>query len=118
MKLFRILGPLLRRNPRGGQQARGSGFSLRENWWVLLFCAAAGVLYLQGMREKESVYADLQKRLCVVQSELHLASSEREELLRQIHSQSDPDWIEIVLMKRLGLVPEGQTKVYFEKAQP
>lgn len=37
----------------------------------------------------------------------------QEDLLREIASQNDPSWIELVLMDKLGLVPEGQTKVHF-----
>jgi hypothetical protein len=39
---------------------------------------------------------------------------QREELLLNIQSQSDSTWVELILMKRLGLVPEGKTKVYFD----
>jgi len=91
---------------------------LRDNWWVIAFVCVAGALYWQGIREKESVYKDLVRRIGIVKEDLRIASLEKEELLRQIQSQSDPEWIELVLMKRLGLVPEGQTKVYFEKTQP
>ena len=40
---------------------------------------------------------------------------EKEDLKLQINSQKDPAWIELTLMKGLGLVPEGQLKVYFTK---
>ncbi len=118
MKAFRTFKALPQRQQRSGRMTCHQYFSVRENWWVLLFCALIALWYWHGMREKESIYADLQNRLGMIHNELQLASSEQEELLRQIHSQSDPAWIELVLMKRLGLVPEGQTKVYFEKAQP
>lgn len=32
----------------------------------------------------------------------------------EINSQSDPAWVELMLMKNLGLVPEGQIKVFFD----
>lgn len=100
---------------RRGERKR---FFLRENGFVIAFTCIAATLYWQGMREKQAVYQDLQSRIGTVKEEVCFASAEREELLRQIQSQSDPEWIELVLMKRLGLVPEGQTKVYFEKTQP
>jgi len=31
----------------------------------------------------------------------------------RIASQNDPDWIELVLMKKLGVVPKGKIKVRF-----
>ena len=44
-----------------------------------------------------------------------LALEKQKGLLRQINSQNDPAWIELMLMKEMGLVPEGQTKVFFTK---
>lgn len=41
------------------------------------------------------------------------ASAEQEELMQQINSQSDPLWVQLILMKVLGLVPEGQKKIHF-----
>ena len=37
----------------------------------------------------------------------------QEELKRAIASQGDDQWIELVLMQKLGLVPENHTKVHF-----
>ncbi len=45
------------------------------------------------------------------------ASLQKEELLLQINSQRDPAWLEMVLKRNLGVVPEGQVKVYFKKYQ-
>lgn len=117
MMIFRFVKGLFSKG--SGQKAvRVRRSLLRENWWVVLFLVATGGLYWHGICEKENIYSDLQKRIGSVKEELALASMEKEELLRQLNSQSDPEWIELVLMKRLGLVPEGQIKVYFEKAQP
>ena len=38
----------------------------------------------------------------------------KEDLTLKISSQSDPSWIEQVLMKELGVVPENQIKVHFK----
>jgi hypothetical protein len=38
----------------------------------------------------------------------------QEKLLLTINSQSDPAWIELVLFRELGLVPEGAAKVWFK----
>ena len=102
---------------RSGKIARRK-WSLRENWWVILFIDVASGIYWQGICGKETIYQELQMRKQRANEQLRLASCEHEELLRQIHSQSDPEWMELILKKRLGLVPEGQTKVYFEKTQP
>lgn len=44
--------------------------------------------------------------------------AEQQELILQIESQTDPAWVEMVLKRNLGLVPEGQVKVYFKKGSP
>ncbi len=45
--------------------------------------------------------------------ELAFEKGQHRELLEEIASQEDPAWIERVLIRRLGVVPEGQTKVVF-----
>lgn len=44
-----------------------------------------------------------------------VALAEKGRLELEIHSQSDPLWIQLALMKGLGLVPEGQRKVLFQE---
>jgi len=39
--------------------------------------------------------------------------ADREELRAQIQSQSDPAWVEMILMRELGVVPEGWLKIHF-----
>jgi hypothetical protein len=39
--------------------------------------------------------------------------ADREELCAQIQSQSDPAWVEMILMRELGVVPEGWLKIHF-----
>ncbi|HEY5260120.1 MAG TPA: hypothetical protein VIJ46_05665, partial [Rhabdochlamydiaceae bacterium] len=56
---------------------------------------------------KERLYDLELKRQCVLEV--------KDDLELQIRSQSDPEWIQMTLMKGLGVVPEGQTKVYFKK---
>jgi len=52
-------------------------------------------------------------QLAHAQFEKSEAIKRREALLQQINSESDPAWIELVLMQNLGMVPENQQKVYF-----
>lgn len=60
-------------------------------------------------REEEKLRIKLNELKCDKEREL----AQQEELKREILSQNDETWIELTLMKRLGLVPEGQTKVHF-----
>src|SRR5437867_1248237 len=102
MVIFRVIRDFLCSRSRGGQlrpsRVHGRRSLVRENLWVILFIAMAGGLYCHGMSEKEATYMDLQTRMGCAQNELRFASAEREELLRQIQSQSDPEWIELILM--------------------
>jgi hypothetical protein len=55
----------------------------------------------------------LRVKLTHLQHEKTEALYVQNELQREIASQDDESWIELVLMQKLGLVPEGQIKVHF-----
>lgn len=67
------------------------------------------------MHKKSQVSLELQEKIADLESLKSLMERESEELALQIQSQKDPEWIEMVLKKRLGVVPEGQMKVYFKR---
>lgn len=89
--------------------------TLIGSWWVILFMIFCYMLFEQGFRQRNAEYTKLYEQLLELRSEKENALAVQEDLLMQINSQSDPAWIELTLMKELGLVPEGQTKVYFKK---
>lgn len=89
------------------------GTALFNWWWVALFILVCLLAYEHSAENKNRESATLLVQLKELQSEKEKALLLREELQRQINSQSDPAWIELTLMKVLGLVPEGQTKVFF-----
>jgi hypothetical protein len=91
--------------------------SLKQSWWVFLFLAVSSLFYFHGMHEKNIAYHDLTRRLSELEMEKALALSEHDDLKLQIKSQSDPEWIQLTLMKGLGMVPDGQVKVYFKTAE-
>jgi len=86
-----------------------------QSWWVYLFAAIAYLLFMQGMQKKKEAFQEITKRLEGLSEEKKSALEEREELFLQINSQQDPAYIQMVLMKKLGLVPEGQVKVHFQE---
>jgi hypothetical protein len=88
-----------------------------RSWWMWVVIVFCYLFYSHGIRKKNEQQADLQARLTGLESMQLLALQEREDLLLQINSQSDPDWIELTLKKGLGVVPEGQVKVYFKKEE-
>ena len=84
-------------------------------WWVGVVSLAAGAFYLHARNEKSAAIEKLSFRLQEMEKEKSLSLLQQEELRLQIASQSDPGWIEMVLMRDLGLVPEGWLKVHFQK---
>jgi hypothetical protein len=72
-------------------------------------------MYLHAMKKKRQVLEVLKCQLYALQSEKQFLLEEKQDLKLQINSQKDPAWIELTLMKGLGLVPEGQLKVHFTK---
>lgn len=88
----------------------------RANWWMVTFLSVVALFAWQSSQKRHLVASDLQQRLALVLQERNIAALEHDDLLLQICAQNDPEWVELVLMRRLGLVPEGQVKVYFEKS--
>jgi hypothetical protein len=86
---------------------------IAQNWWVLAFISICGVIYFNSVSKKNEILATLDQHLGALEKEKTAFVEEKEDLLLQINSQSDPNWIQLTLMKGLGLVPEGQLKVYF-----
>lgn len=86
-----------------------------RNWWVALFILLSYLVYSQGVQKKKATLYDLEKRYHELETEKLLALELQDELRLQVRSQNDPAWIEMTLIKGLGLVPDGQRKVYFEK---
>ena len=67
------------------------------------------------MKKKKQIFAEYSFRLGEMDKEKILAAAEKEENHLRISSQSDPAWIEMILMRDLGVVPEGYLKVHFTK---
>lgn len=84
-----------------------------RSWWMWVVIVFCYLLYSHGIRKKQEEQAALEARLQDIEQMQFLALQEKEDLLLQLNSQSDPAWIELTLKKTLGVVPEGQIKVYF-----
>lgn len=80
---------------------------------MVAFVVICGCVYFQSVNKKKLVISSLDNQLVAMDEEKRILQQDKEDLLLQINSQSDPAWIQLTLMKGLGLVPEGQLKVYF-----
>lgn len=85
-----------------------------KSWWVILFLLICYIGYDQGMKKRNKDIYALNLKYNNLLIEKGFIKSEAEDLNLKIHSQSDPAWIELVLMKELGVVPEGKIKVHFK----
>ena len=84
-------------------------------WWVFLFSFGSLGLYANAMKSKiEEVYL-LTSRIEAICGEKAAALAYGEDLQFQIRSQEDPSWVEMLLMRDLGVVPEGWLKVHFKR---
>jgi hypothetical protein len=88
---------------------------LRKGWWAVAFCLLVGVIYGQGIRNRNEGLRQVTAHLAAIEQEYHLALREKENLNLRLASQSDPAWIELVLLRQMGVVPEGFLKVHFKK---
>ena len=85
-----------------------------KSWWVILILLLCFAFSEQQTHKRHQVSAQLSSQMNELKREKVIAQERHNRLLMEIKSQSDPAWIELVLMKELGLVPEGQTKVLFK----
>lgn len=84
------------------------------SWWPPIFFALAALAWYECGEEQ---YSQLHRQF---DSKLHALEQQKEAylaiqaaLLQQVNSQSDPEWVEMVLIRELGLLPEGNDKVFF-----
>ncbi len=84
-------------------------------WWVVCFCTITVLFHFHSVKSKKLTLKNLGEKLWEKEREKELAFSKREDLKLRIASQDDPAWIEMILMRDLGVVPEGFLKVHFKK---
>lgn len=81
---------------------------------MVLFFVGAAALYWGEMKNKNRSVDLILSKMKELQNKKQAAEEQREELLARLNSQNDPAWVEMLLMRKLGVVPEGQVKVYFK----
>lgn len=86
-------------------------------WWVILFFFLCGILYEQSVKKRDRDFAKLSEQLKQLYTDKDKVMKTQQDLLLRMNSQSDPAWQELVLMQKLGVAPEDQTKVFFTQSQ-
>jgi hypothetical protein len=87
---------------------------LRRFASIALFAFFTFAVYEQATYPLDRKIKKLEEKKEHLQEEIVVKQLEQDSLKLQIASWSDPGWLELVLMKNLGVVPEGYTKIYFE----
>lgn len=87
---------------------------LLKYWWVICFLLLSVILYEQALQRKDAQFQLLYEQLTHLQLKKKEVLETQQNLELQINSQSDIAWIELTLMKVLGLTPEDYQKIYFE----
>jgi cell division protein FtsB len=88
--------------------------SFAQGRWFFLLLSVGALVYVHAMNNKSHLYEEMTLQLADLTKKKEEALQTREELALQIQSQSDPAWVEMVLKRNLGMVREGQMKVYFQ----
>ncbi len=88
--------------------------ALLRNWWVIAFIAMVGAVYVQAMHKKNRDLYALQEKVERLTLAKTAALEEKEELLLRMDAKEDPEWLELVLKEKLGVVAKGEVKVVFE----
>ena len=88
---------------------------LRTWWWTFAFCGIIGLAYSQGIQKMDATLRAVTLSLDAIEQQTILAMEEQETLTLRLDSQSDPAWIELVLLRQMGVVPDGFLKVHFKR---
>jgi len=88
---------------------------LFDNWWVLAFALFCLIAYEQGVYKARDTEQKLSTKMEWLQEEQTRQLARQQDIKLQINSQSDPEWIELSLMRVLGVVPKEQKKIYFRR---
>lgn len=85
-----------------------------KSWWVIATIFLLYFAFDEGMRRKKREERRLQDKLTAIEVQKKEALSAQAALILELASKDDPASLELILMKRLGLVPEGSTKIIFK----
>lgn len=89
--------------------------AIQHTWWVILFAFLCLGLLEHALKQRDITYATLEVQRSDLEVAKKKALTTKQELLLRLNSESDPAWIELLLMYGLGVVPDEQTKVFFKK---
>jgi len=87
----------------------------RRSWYVYLFLLSLYLIGAPTIKSKNDEVAKLSNVVKTLEHQKAITLAQKENLIQEIESQKDPQWVEKILIKKLGVVPQGQLKVRFKK---
>lgn len=89
--------------------------SVVKSWWVVLFFLLSFIIYDQSVKIKNRELLSLKCKYDSVETRKKDLLRAKEDLLVRVESSKDPEWVEQLLIKELGVVPAGYMKIFFKK---
>ena len=86
-----------------------------HTWVTALFSLLCFMAFEHAMKNRELNYLKLLNQREDLLQEKENALELQTGLLLQVNSESDPAWIELKLMEKLGVAPEGYKKIFFSQ---
>lgn len=81
--------------------------------FLIVFTFISLGCYGFAAQQKEARYHELSEIVCQLESQKEEAKREQELLTLRLNSLNDPEWVQLLLMRDLGVLPDGQIKIVF-----
>lgn len=92
-------------------------FLFIQSWWVILFCLFAVMAYEQKQKEIQIHRLQLQNEMEGLKKKKKQLLLLQKNLSLHLENQKKEEWIELMLMKKLGIVPKDSKKIVFKKME-
>ncbi len=87
-----------------------------QKWsWVVGFFLLCGFIYERSWSHFHREHQRLHQKKKEIEHSLLVAEEDRQHLQCLLESRDDPAWHELLLREHLGMIAEGETKVYFRR---
>ena len=82
--------------------------------WVTVFTFISLGCYGFAAQQKEARYHELNEIVYRLEHQIDEAKKTQGILTLRLSSLDDPDWVQMLLMRDLGVLPDGQFKIVFK----
>lgn len=88
--------------------------NIRGAGLTILFTIICLCVYEWGLFRKEKLRRFLENKIVALNAEKQAEKVAHIDLMEQMEAETDPEWVELVLRKNLGVIGEGETKIVFQ----